>query len=92
MRIRTIVVIALLLASSGYPLASAFGAKAPRIEKDALNARIGQPDVIVLDVRALTDWLLTREKIKGAVRENPKNFNEWYGKYPKGKTIVLYCA
>ncbi len=92
MKIRTIVVITLLLASSGYTLVPAFGAEAPRIEKDALKARIGQPDVVVLDVRALTDWLLTREKIKGAVRENPKDFDEWYGKYPKGKTIVLYCA
>jgi hypothetical protein len=92
MKIRTILVIALLLALGGYLPVSAFRAEAPRMEKDALKARLGQSDVIVIDVRAATDWLLTREKIKGAVRENPKDFDEWYGKYPKGKMIVLYCA
>lgn len=92
MKVRTIAVIVLLLALSGDPSSPAFGADAPRMGKDALKARLGQPDLIVIDVRAFTDWLLTREKIKGAVRENPKSFDEWYGKYPKGKTIVLYCA
>lgn len=92
MKIRTILVIALFLAMSGYLPVSAFGAEAPRMEKDAVKARLGQSDIIVIDVRATTDWLLTREKIKGAVREEPKYFDEWYGKYPKGKVIVLYCA
>jgi hypothetical protein len=81
-----------MLLLSVYPLISAFGAEATRMEKDALKARLGQPDIIVIDVRALTDWFLTSDKIKGAVRENPKEFGEWCGKYPKGKTIVLHCA
>ena len=92
MRIQTIAVIALLLVLSGYPPVSVSGSEAPRMEKDVLKARLGQADVIVIDVRAITDWLLTREKIMGSVRENPKDFDEWYGKYSKGKIIVLYCA
>jgi hypothetical protein len=92
MKIRTVAIFLLLLALSGYAPVSTFGAEAPRIEMDAFKARLGQPDVIVIDVRAATDWLLTREKIKGAVRENPKDFDKWHEKYPKGKTIVLYCA
>lgn len=92
MKIRFIVVITLLLAMSGYPALATFAAEAPRMEKDALKEKLDQPDVVVIDVRATTDWLLTREKIKGAVRENPKDFAEWYANYPKEKTIVLYCA
>jgi hypothetical protein len=92
MKIRAAAIIVLLLALSGYLPVPAFGAEAPRMEKDVLKARLGQSDVILLDVRAATDWLLTKEKIAGAIRENPKEFDEWYGKYPKGKSIVLYCA
>ncbi len=92
MKIRPVAIIFLLLVVCGYWPVSAFGAAAPRMEKDALKARLGHSDVIVIDVRAATDWLLTREKIRGAIREDPKDFDEWYKKYPKGKTIVLYCA
>lgn len=70
----------------------AAGADAPRMTKDELKAMLGSPEVIVIDARAVTDWLLTRQKIKGAVRQNPREFDEWVGRYPKDKTIVLYCA
>ena len=42
------------------------------MEKEQLKAQLGNPDVVVLDVRAFTDWVMTKEKIKGAVRENPR--------------------
>jgi hypothetical protein len=38
------------------------------------------------------DWADSDLKIKGAVREDPKVFESWANKYPKDKTIVLYCA
>ena len=91
MRIQTIAVIALLLVLSGYPPVSVFASEAPRMEKDMLKTRLGQADVIVIDVRAITDAML-EGKIMGSVRENPKDFDEWYGKYSKRKIIVLYCA
>lgn len=67
-------------------------AEAARMVKDDLKLRIGNPETVVIDVRAFTDWLLTPDKIKSAVRENPKEFDQWHGKYAKDKTIVLYCA
>jgi len=75
-----------------YPNTGGLAAEAPRMEKEQLKARLGNPDVVVLDVRTSNDWAVTKEKIKGAVRENPRDVEELSGKYPKDKTIVLYCA
>ena len=75
-----------------YPSTVSLAAEAPRMEKEQLKAQLGNPDVVVIDVRAFTDWVMTKEKIKGAVRENPRDAEDWGGKYPKDKTIVLYCA
>ncbi len=84
---------AILLACIHFSIgAAAFGAEAPRMEANELKNRLENPGVVILDVRASTDWLLAGEKIKGAVRENPKDFDDWYGKYSPDKTIVLYCA
>jgi rhodanese-related sulfurtransferase len=71
---------------------AAVAAEAVRMDKDDLKALLGAPDVVIIDVRALTSWLLTREKIKGAVRENYRDFDGWVDKYSKDKTIVLYCS
>ena len=81
-----------LFAFVSYPSTGGLAAEAPRMEKEQLKAQLGNPDVVVLDVRAFTDWVMTKEKIKGAVRENPRDVEGWSGKYPKDKTIVLYCA
>jgi predicted sulfurtransferase len=68
------------------------GAEAVRMDKDDLKALLGEPNVVIIDVRAYTSWFLAGEKIKGAVRENYRNFDAWADKYPKDKTIVLYCT
>ncbi|MBI5578306.1 MAG: hypothetical protein HY895_04065 [Deltaproteobacteria bacterium] len=86
------VLLVALLAFVSYPGTGGLAAEAPRMEKEQLKTQLGNPDVVVLDVRAFTDWAMTKEKIKGAVRENPRNLEDWSGKYPKDKTIVLYCA
>jgi rhodanese-related sulfurtransferase len=86
------VLFAALFVFVSYPSTEGLAAEAPRMEKEQLKAQLGNPDVAVLDVRALTDWVMAKEKIKGAVRENPRDVEEWSGKYPKDKTIVLYCA
>jgi hypothetical protein len=64
----------------------------PRMSKDQLKVRLGSTDIIVLDVRTERDWSNSEEKITGANREDPKLFDSWSGKYPKEKTLVLYCA
>lgn len=89
-RVRVLLVV--LFAFVSYPSTGGLAAEAPRMEKEQLKVQLGNPDIVVLDVRAFTDWVMTREKIKGAVRENPRDVEDWSGKYPKDKTIVLYCA
>jgi hypothetical protein len=71
----------------------ASGKEAPRITKEELKAMLGKPDLIIIDVRTISDWQRSKEKIKGAIRENPEESTKaWAAKYPKDKTIVLYCA
>lgn len=65
---------------------------APRMGKEELKALLGTPDLIIIDVRYGKDWSGSDGKIVGAVREDPHEFDKWQAKYPKGKTLVLYCA
>jgi len=65
---------------------------APLMEKEELKTRLGSPDLILLDVRYGKDWTGSDRKIVGAIREDPQEFDMWKGKYPKTKTLVLYCA
>jgi rhodanese-related sulfurtransferase len=65
---------------------------APRMTKDQLKARMGSPGLILLDVRAENDWSNSTQKIKGAIRLNPKAYEQWAGKYSMNDTLVLYCA
>ena len=60
--------------------------------KEQLLPMLGKPDVIIIDVRTNYDWDNSKEKIKGAVREEGMKFGSWMRKYPKDKTIVVYCA
>lgn len=63
-----------------------------RISKESLNKMLGDPNVIVIDVRLPYDWIPSKLKIKGAKREDPLNVKDWMKKYPKDKTLVFYCA
>jgi hypothetical protein len=84
---------AFLLGLGGAMAASdAFAAEVPRMEKEELKANLGNSEAVIIDVRAYTDWLLSGDKIKGALREDYRNFEGWSAKYSKDKTLVLYCA
>ena len=63
-----------------------------RISKEQLMELFDKPDLIILDVRTKRDWKASKYKIKGAERAAPGYFNSWISRYPKDKTIVLYCA
>jgi len=65
---------------------------AARMTKEELRPLLGNPDVIVIDVRAKPDWEGDTLMIKGAVREDPLKVESWMEKYPKEKTLVFYCA
>jgi hypothetical protein len=77
---------------SGSSMIFAESTDAPRMTKDELKGMLGNPDLVIVDVRYGKDWTDSHLKIKGAVREDPKVFESWANKYPKDKTIVLYCA
>jgi rhodanese-related sulfurtransferase len=64
---------------------------APRMTKEQLKAELGNPDVVIMDVRVPHAWNEARDKIKGAVREDPMTVESWIDKYPKDKTYVFYC-
>lgn len=85
------VLLALAVAGSGGFPALAAG-EAPRMSKEELKGLLGSKDLVVIDVRSGKDWDASEIKIKGAVREDPKNPESWAARYPKEITLVLYCA
>ena len=64
----------------------------PRMSKEELKARLGAPDLVVIDVRVAKDWEGSDRKVAGAVREDPASPEKWAGMYSREKTLVLYCA
>lgn len=68
----------------------ALSADAPRMTKEELKAMLGNPDLIIVDVRLGSDWTGSDLKIKGSVREDPQAIASWANKYSKDKTLVFY--
>ncbi len=62
----------------------------PRISKEEVKARMGAPDLILLDTRTGSDWKDSDQIIQGALRADPREFSQWAEIYPKETTIVLY--
>jgi len=82
-----LLLIALLV---GLP-AIASASDVPKISKEELNAMLNNPDLIIIDVRRERDWKSSSLKIRGAIWEDFLDVDTWAQKYPKDKTIVLYC-
>ena len=83
------VAVSLLVLSS----VSAIAGKGPApVSIDELRTWMENPAVVILDVRQAGDWKNSRHKIKGAVRRNPRRFDDWVSNYRQDQTIVLYCA
>jgi rhodanese-related sulfurtransferase len=82
-------VLGILLLLSGTDVS----AQVEKMSKEELKAMLGKPELVVIDVRQAADLAKSNQKIKGAVREDPKQeVKSWAAKYPRDKTIVLYCA
>lgn len=64
----------------------------PRITKEECRKILGNPDVIIIDVRQQADWKASNEKIQGAAREDPDKVVSVMDNYPKDKTLIFYCA
>jgi hypothetical protein len=90
-RIGGAVVTAIVLLMAGCFEYLAPGGKIPWVTKEELRAMLGNPDLIVVDVRLEDEWKKSERKIKGAVREDPKRIRSWEDKYPADKTLVFYC-
>ncbi len=73
-------------------LSSAVGRDVPRLDKDTLKSWLSDPQVIILDMRKAKAWRESNKKIKGALRQDPFEFETWAAALPKDKKIVLYCA
>ena len=85
-----------LFLSSGMPSTApgmGKGMEPQRITKDQLFAMLGNPGVVILDVREGDSWEKSELKIQGAVREDPgKDVQGRLERYPKDKTLVFYCS
>lgn len=54
---------------------------------------LGNPDLVIFDVRLGSDYFSSDLKIKGAVRPDMgTHITITVFTYPKGKTFVFYCA
>jgi hypothetical protein len=85
--------VAVALAMAGVYIATAMAmGEVPRMTKEELKGQLSNPDVVIIDVRSGKDWKASEIKIKGAVREDPTESESWIDKYPKDKTLILYCA
>ena len=89
--IMTVAVSLGLVGVSTAPLmAEDIAADAPRITKEELKSKLGDPDLIILDVLVQDQWETVDQKLPGAVHENPEEVDSWANKYKKDKTYVLY--
>jgi hypothetical protein len=64
---------------------------APRMTKEELKAKLGDPTVTVIDVRYKANWKKSNQKITKAMREDPNEIGSWVGKYKKDQALVFYC-
>jgi len=81
-----------LLIGSGCALLPAREVQVPWMTQEELRGKLTNPEIVVLDVRKKPDWDRGGTKIRGAFHEDYERVKEWAGKYPRDKTLVLYCA
>jgi hypothetical protein len=70
-RVTAILAVAFTWAAVGQGLTTARADDVPRMTKEELRARLGAPELVILDLRIGRDWQASDLKIKGAVREDP---------------------
>ena len=64
----------------------------PRISVHQVQQGLGNPEIVIIDVRKARNWLRSSSKIPTSVREDPYTPNQWFNKYAKEKTLIFYCA
>jgi hypothetical protein len=81
--------VALTLVAAG-SLNALSGGSAPRITTEKLKSMLGDPKLVIVDVRRNLDWNSSEYKIKGAVRADPTKVESWASSFGKDKTFVIY--
>ena len=61
-----------------------------RITTDELNTMLGDRQAVVVDVRDVRDWENSDQKIKGAIRVDPRNLDVANLPMAKDALLVLY--
>lgn len=76
------------------PLGAALAAKpeVKEVNSATLKGMLGDPQVMVIDVRIPKAWADSKNMIKGAVRQDPGKVPTWAKTLPKDQKIVLYCS
>jgi hypothetical protein len=75
-----------------FTAAGAASIEVPRISIEKAKDMFGNPNVVIIDVRTVKTWWKSPTKILNAVREKPGSVEKWAEKYPKNKTLILYCS
>jgi rhodanese-related sulfurtransferase len=91
-KICVIIIMGFLMASTVIMADTAGPAGVKLVTIEELKSMLGNPDVIIVDVRQASDYEDSKTKIQGAVREDPRAAATWMKKYPKDKTLVFYCS
>ena len=87
-----IFVTALFFAGTGFCSWAASTDEVPRMTKEQLLPLLGNPDVVVLDVRLAREWDASPIKVKGVIRLDYKeNLKSIMDSLPKNKRLVFYC-
>ena len=68
------------------------GDDALRMKPEELKEKLSLPDLHLVDVRIVSDWKKSDQKIVGAVRADPHDVSSWAEKIPKDSFVVVYCA
>jgi len=66
------------------------GTDSLRVDQETVKSWLGDPQVLIIDVRTGHSWEQSDKKIRGAVRQDPQKVTEWGPTLPKDKKIVLY--
>jgi predicted sulfurtransferase len=63
-----------------------------RISEAEIGKMLERHDVIIVDARSNRDLDKSDFKIKGAVREYPREIESHMDKFPRTKTLIFYCT
>ena len=94
---KAVLLLALMGLAVGFVVTAGFTATEPTLDNvqkmsvAGLKAQLGNPNIIIIDVRTVHDWESSKTMVKGAIREDIRFISNWIDKYPKDKTIVFYC-